>query len=134
MQFHTYKVNCNVDSRAHRVSLIKWKARHGLQGEVAVDSERKLEALAIGALGERYAYRYLRRIGYIFITRNYTPARSKGELDLVGYDGETLAFVEVRTRAATKGKTGLPELSITRDKHEVFVRTAKQFLREWHIE
>ncbi|HEY2120985.1 MAG TPA: YraN family protein [Candidatus Acidoferrum sp.] len=52
----------------------------------------------------------------------------------MGYDGETLAFVEVRTRAAVKGKTALPELSITRDKHEVFVRTAKQFLREWHIE
>jgi putative endonuclease len=73
-------------------------------------------------------------MGYIFIARNYTPPRSNGEIDLVGYDGETLAFVEVRTRAVVKGKTGLPELSITRDKHEAFVRRAKQFLREWHVE
>ena len=115
-------------------AIVKWKARHGLQEEAAADSEKKLEALGRGALGERYAYWYLRRIGYIFIARNYTPPRSKGEIDLVGYDGETLAFVEVRTRAAVKGKTALPELNITRDKHEVFVRTAKQFLREWHID
>jgi hypothetical protein len=34
----------------------------------------------------------------------------KGEIDLIGYDGETLAFVEVRTR------TALPELSVTAEK------------------
>ncbi len=121
-------------------AIVKWQARHGLQGESRVPSEenpaeeKKLEALGMGALGERYAYWYLRRQGYIFIARNYTPAHSKGEIDLVGYDGKTLAFVEVRTRVAVKGKLALPELSITREKHEVFVRTAKVFLREWHIE
>ncbi len=121
-------------------AIVKWQARRGLQAEfsAALDEnpgeEKKLEALGIGALGERYAYWYLRRQGYIFIARNYTPAHSKGEIDLVGYDGKTLAFVEVRTRATAKGKAGLPELSITREKHELFVRTAKLFLREWHIE
>lgn len=115
-------------------AIVKWKARRGLQGEVSSpDAEAKLEALGIGTQGERYAYWYLRRLGYIFLARNYTPSRSKGEIDLVGFDGNTLAFVEVRTRAAIKGKPGLPELSITRDKHELFVRTANLFLREWHI-
>jgi Holliday junction resolvase-like predicted endonuclease len=28
---------------------------------------------------------------------NFAPANRKGEIDLVGYDGKTLAFVEVRT-------------------------------------
>jgi putative endonuclease len=115
-------------------AIVKWKFRHGLQEEPGADSETKLEALGMGALGERYAYWYLRCLGYIFIARNYMPSRGRGEIDLVGYDGQTLAFVEVRTRATVKGKTGLPELSISRDKHEVFVRTAKQFLHEWHIE
>lgn len=41
--------------------------------------------------------------------------------------------MEVRTRAAVKGRHASPELSITREKHEVFVRPANQFLREWHI-
>ncbi len=53
----------------------------------------------------------------------------QGEIDLVGYDRGTLAFVEVRTRVAVKGKPALPELSITREKHEVLVRTAHYFLR-----
>lgn len=115
-------------------AIVKWKARYGLSGDVpSVDTADKLEALGLGAQGERYAYWYLRRHGYIFLARNYTTARGKGEIDLVGYDGKTLAFVEVRTRALVKGKPGQPELSITRSKHEVFVRTANQFLREWHI-
>jgi Holliday junction resolvase-like predicted endonuclease len=34
----------------------------------------------------------LRRNGYVFVARNYTPRGIKGELDLVGYDGKTLAL------------------------------------------
>jgi putative endonuclease len=116
-------------------AIVNWKARRGLQPEdPTLFDGRKMEALGIGAQGERYAYWYLRRLGYIFIARNYTPNHSKGEIDLVGYDRDTLAFVEVRTRAVTAGKSALPELSITRDKHEVLVRTARYFLREWHIQ
>jgi Holliday junction resolvase-like predicted endonuclease len=40
----------------------------------------------------------------VFIARNYEASHAKGELDLVGFDGETLAFVEVRTRELTSGK------------------------------
>ena len=53
---------------------------------------------------------------------------AKGELDLVGYDGETLAFVEVRTRTVRDELTALPELSVTEEKQRVLVRTAKRFL------
>ncbi|HTC42292.1 MAG TPA: YraN family protein [Candidatus Acidoferrales bacterium] len=42
--------------------------------------------------------------------------RVKGELDLIGYDGDTLAIVEVRTRRALKGQPALPEISITKEK------------------
>jgi putative endonuclease len=57
------------------------------------------EALQTGVRGERYAYWHL-RLGYIFVARNYMPEQSKGELDLISFDGDTLAFVEVRTRLA----------------------------------
>jgi Holliday junction resolvase-like predicted endonuclease len=53
----------------------------------------------------------------VFIAKNYERAREKGELDLVGFDGDTLAFVEVRTRAVAKGKIDQPELSVGREKH-----------------
>ena len=119
--------------------LVQWKARHGLQdslpvqdGDAYVTAER-LAALRTGVRGETYAYWYLRRLGYIFIARNYAPSRAKGEIDLIGFDGETLVFVEVRTRLAVKGKPALPELSITKEKHAVLVRTAHYFLRERHL-
>ena len=115
-------------------ALVQWKSRHGLR-EVALvaQDEWKQETLRVGVRGETYAYWYLRRQGYVFIAKNYEPARDKGELDLVGFDGDTLAFVEVRTRAVAKGRPALPELSIGREKHLVLVRTAHAFLRERHV-
>lgn len=113
---------------------VKWKSRYGLRDAgPAMESDGKQESLRVGVRGETYAYWYLRRHGYVFIAKNYEPAREKGELDLVGFDGDTLAFVEVRTRATSKGKIALPELSITREKHQVLVRTAHAFLRERHV-
>jgi len=115
-------------------ALVRWKSRHGLSGLAASSpEEQKLEALQTGVRGETYAYWYLRRLGYVFIARNYMPEHAKGELDLIGFDGDTLAFVEVRTRLAVKGKSGLPELSITPEKHETLIRTAHYFLRERHL-
>jgi putative endonuclease len=69
----------------------------------------------------------------VFVARNYTPRGIKGEIDLVGYDGTTLAFVEVRTRTVREDSTALPELSVTREKQHVVVRTAQRFLAERHV-
>jgi putative endonuclease len=113
--------------------VVKWKSRHGLRAPATSVPDAKQQALEVGVHGETYAYWYLRRLGYIFIARNYMPVHAKGELDLIGLDGDALAFIEVRTRLAVKGKPALPELSITRDKHEVLLRTAHSFLRERHI-
>jgi putative endonuclease len=111
--------------------LVHWAARKGLRDDDG--DSRKHAARRTGIRGETYAYWYLRRHGYIFRRRNYTPRGIKGELDLVGYDGETLAFVEVRTRTLREDLTALPELSITTDKQRVVARTAQRFLAERHV-
>ena len=52
----------------------------------------------------------------------------------MGYDGGTLAFVEVRTRTVRDDALpALPELSVTTDKQRVVVRTARRFLSERHV-
>jgi putative endonuclease len=113
---------------------VSWAARRGLRDDFAASPEEKKEqARRTGVRGETFAYWYLRRRGYVFVARNYTPRSGKGELDLVGYDGETLAFVEVRTRTVRDDLSALPELSITPDKQHVVVRTAKRFLAERHV-
>jgi putative endonuclease len=113
---------------------VHWAARRGLREEEGSSPETKKNAARrTGVRGETYAYWYLRWHGYVFVARNYMPREAKGEIDLVGYDGATLAFVEVRTRTESIEHTALPELSITRDKQDVLVRTAQQFLVERHV-
>ena len=119
---------------------VRWAARRGLREEdfsieakPGARSARKLEARSTGVRGETYAYWYLRRHGYVFVAKNYTPRGIKGELDLVGYDGKTLAFVEVRTRTVKEDAIALPELSVTKEKQRVVVRTAQRFLAERHV-
>jgi putative endonuclease len=114
--------------------VVRWAARRGLREDSeAVVAEKKQEARRAGVRGETYAYWYLRRHGYVFVARNYVPRGVKGEIDLIGYDGKTLAFVEVRTRTVRKEVTALPELSVTTEKQRVVVRTARRFLGERHV-
>jgi putative endonuclease len=127
-------------------TLVRWSARRGLRdsAEPARQSlnleaprdekfSRKEEARRRGLLGETYGYWYLRRQGYVFIAKNYMPQGAKGELDLVGYDGETIAFVEIRTRTVREDISGLPELSVSYAKQSVLVRTAQRFLADRHL-
>jgi len=114
---------------------VRWASRRGLREEETFSRDaKKLEARSTGVRGETYAYWYLRNAGYIFVAKNYTPRGIKGELDLVGYDGETLAFVEVRTRTVKEDAAALPELSVTEQKQRLVVRTAQRFLAERHVE
>jgi putative endonuclease len=113
--------------------VVHWAARRGLREDGEDSAERKHEARRTGVRGETYAYWYLRRLGYVFVARNYMPRGAKGEIDLIGYDGATLAFVEVRTRTVREQLSALPELSVTTDKQRVVVRTAKRFLAERHL-
>ena len=54
--------------------------------------------LRTGRRGEEEAYFYLRHMGYVMIARNYRSPRCRSELDLVGWDGQMLCFIEVKTR------------------------------------
>jgi putative endonuclease len=128
--------------------LVNWAARNGLaENAGAADSGVEIDRAAAnraakdaarrtGVRGETYAYWYLRRHGYTIISRNYMVPGFKGELDLVGYDGQVLAFVEVKTRAYAAERTGphaLPEDAVTPEKQRKLVRMARQFLTEWRI-
>jgi putative endonuclease len=123
--------------------VVRWAARRGLREEESFASDgsrpearsaKKLEARGTGVRGETYAYWYLRRYGYVFVAKNYMPRGIKGELDLIGYDRKTLAFVEVRTRTVKEDAAALPKLSVTREKQRMVIRTAKRFLAKRHVE
>jgi len=85
------------------------------------------EHLKIGRRGEEDAYFYLRRRGYIMIARNYRSPHHRGELDLVGWDGDVLCFVEVKTRTTRAVKPA--EAAVDRDKQKELRLVARDFLR-----
>ena len=93
-----------------------------------------------GVRGETFAYWYLRRHGYVIISRNFMVPGVKGEIDLAGYDGKVLSFIEVKTRTSDAdeiAKDGarkiLPEDAMNYSKRHSLVRIARMFMVEWRI-
>jgi putative endonuclease len=60
---------------------------------IAVSGDPRLQ---LGRLGEQLAAEHLIRRGFSIVERNYRTRW--GELDIVAFDGRTLAFCEVKTR------------------------------------
>jgi putative endonuclease len=63
---------------------------------ICVSSDRRPQ---LGRLGEELAAEHLIRRGFRIVERNYRTRW--GELDIVAFDGRTLAFCEVKTRRLT---------------------------------
>ncbi len=83
--------------------------------------------LLTGRAGEEAAYFYLRRLGYVIVARNYRSPRRRGELDLVGWDGDVLCFVEVKTRTTREVKPA--EAAVDAAKQQEVVAMAREYLR-----
>jgi putative endonuclease len=110
--------------------LVDWAARNGLatRSSSAEGDNRRQPGHLTGVRGETFAYWYLRRHGYVMVCRNFRSPGVRGEVDLVGFDGPVLAFIEVKTRTSKPGPGGLPEDAITADKRRFLSRMARQFL------
>lgn len=104
-------------------AVARWRARKGLAEEDATGRRT-------GIRGETYAYWFLRKQGYVLVARNYQVPGLRGEIDLVGYDGPQLAFVEVKTRT---GENATPEEAVTPEKQHLLARMALRFLEDRHL-
>jgi putative endonuclease len=96
--------------------------------QAAAAFEKKQRARRTGIRGETYAYWFLRAQGYVMVARNFMTPGVKGEIDIVGYDGPTLAFIEVKTRSmSADSHTNAPELAVDEEKHQLVSRLAARF-------
>src|SRR5215831_5428618 len=86
------------------------------------------EHLRTGRRGEEEAYFYLRQLGYVVVARNYRSPRSRSELDLIGWDGEVLCFIEVKTRTTRDVQPA--EAAVDQQKRRDLARVAREFLRK----
>jgi putative endonuclease len=80
-----------------------------------------------GTHGEEDAYFHLRKLGYVIVERNFRSPRSRGEIDLIGWDADVLCFIEVKTRTTLDVKTA--EAAVDRHKRREVAQVARQYLR-----
>jgi putative endonuclease len=85
------------------------------------------ERKRLGAWGEERAANFLRKEkGFAILERNYRCPL--GEIDIVASDGDTLVFIEVKTKGS--GDYLLPQVSVTREKQRKVIRVARWYLKE----
>jgi len=83
--------------------------------------------LATGLEGEQAAYFELKRRGYQMVARRWSSARMRGDVDLIGWDGDVLCLVEVKTR--TQRDNTPAESAVDEDKRSIVRGLARAYLR-----
>lgn len=88
----------------------------------------RTEAQAAGLAGEQAAYFFLRREGFTVVARRWRHSMLRGEVDLIAWEGDTLAFIEVKTRSASS--TVAAEFRIDHAKGAAMRRMADAYVRQ----
>lgn len=89
---------------------------------------RMPEHLATGLRGEREALFHLRSLGYTVVARRWKSVKLRGDVDLIGWDGDWLCFIEVKTRTG-RDPMAPAESAIDDDKQEMLRKMARAYLR-----
>jgi putative endonuclease len=98
-------------------------------------SSEPAATLTLGRRGEEIAAAYLQQSGYQLVAANFNVpvGRSRkgalinAEIDLVAYEGETLCFIEVKTRASDW--FAAPSVNVHLRKQRQVTRAARAYLR-----
>lgn len=83
----------------------------------------------LGAKGELLATHLLRKKGYSILAQNWRSG--KNELDIVAKTGETLAFVEVKTRSTDF--FGDPIEAVSPSKQKRIIQAANDYLEQHQL-
>lgn len=83
-----------------------------------------------GRAGEELACEFLRERGLEVVARNFRC--SLGEIDLICLEGETVVFVEVKSRRSTS--YGLPQEAVTVAKQRRLTRLAQWYIKVHRLE
>ncbi|MBA2704853.1 MAG: YraN family protein [Blastocatellia bacterium] len=97
-----------------------------------LDASKQLE---LGSRGEDLAAAYLQQVGYRIVASNFTQPVGRNrlgvpinvEIDLVAYQGDTLCFVEVKSRASDWFAP--PQVNVDRRKQRQIARAARAYRR-----
>ena len=113
---------------------------HLMDREAVPDNVAAVEHFELGRRGEELAAAFLVREGYRLVAANFSlpvgrnrvGALIQAEIDLVAYDGETLCFVEVKTRASDWYAP--PQVNVDKRKQRQIARAARAYRRMFGLE
>ena len=83
--------------------------------------------LEMGEQGEMAALFYLRQNGYVVVARRWHTPKQRGDIDLIAWEGDTLCFVEVKTRASRAVATAVS--AVDEDKRKILRRMARHYMK-----
>jgi putative endonuclease len=110
--------------------------------DISTQSEQSAETsphLELGRRGEELAAAYLLRLGYRIVAANFSlpVGRNRSgavinvEIDLIAYEGRTLCFVEVKSRASSWFAP--PQANVDRRKQRQIARAARVYRRMFDL-
>ncbi|MGB0122272.1 MAG: YraN family protein [Silvibacterium sp.] len=94
----------------------------------AVRRKQEASHLTTGRRGERAAFFYLRRLGFVVAAHGWRSAKARGDLDLVAWENDVLCFVEVKTR--TTRAVAPAEAAVDAEKKRMLRKMAHYYLRQ----
>jgi len=115
--------------RHHKVSLDK-TAPVSDNRTIPFARPNPLDKKEFGAKGEALAEQRLKRLGYKILDRNFTTR--SGEIDIIAKDGDTVVFVEVKTRR--DASFAAPELSVGPTKRGRMQKAALMYMIKNRLE
>lgn len=110
-----------------RVNLME-SAVSALEGIRARRRPERARHLETGLQGERAAFFWLMRRGYVVVARGWHSSRAPGDLDLIAWQGDTLCFIEVKTRRTRE--VAAAHVAVDSRKRRVLRRLARHYMRQ----
>ena len=111
------------------VRKVRAEIRKDTRAKKKTENKIGFSAKELGRRGEDAAARFLHKRGYDIVERNWSCFA--GEADIVARDGDTLVFVEVKTRANCE--KGFPAEAVTRQKRERYEKIALAYLQDHEV-
>ena len=110
-----------------RLNLME-SAVNALESAAVRQNPARAPHLETGQEGERAAFFWLMRRGYVVVARGWHSSRAPGDLDLIAWQGERLCFIEVKTR--TTRAVAPAQLAVDYRKRRVLRRLARHYMRQ----
>ena len=105
----------------------------------SINAVPAISSLSLGERGERLAAEFLVKDGYRLVVsnfkvpvgRNSKGVQVTGEIDIIALDGETLVFVEVKTRRSDEFTPVITNVDARKQRQ--IIRTAKVYRKIFNI-